>query len=100
MREAPEVAKRREYATKHGWLMYKLSPVGNRGAFDTVCAGPNGVVVFVEHKQATGRKRLHQIEEQKRLRRRGHIAEFCPTFESFRELLDNPVSSGTADPGY
>lgn len=97
MLESQVEAKCRRYALERGWRVYKLSPVGNRGAFDRIYVGP-GVVLFVEHKQAKGVKRGHQVLEQASLRRRGHVAEFCYSFAAFRELLDNPVSSASADP--
>lgn len=87
MLESATEKKCRKEAIKRRWLVYKLNPTNNRGAFDRAYASPSGVTIFVEHKQTKGAKRAHQEEEQRKLRKRGHVAEFVFSFESFCELI-------------
>lgn len=68
-------------------LSRKLVSENKKGAFDRIYVLPNGHLFFCEHKQPRGRPSAHQIREQKRLRKLGHVAEFAYSVPKFRALL-------------
>ena len=77
-----------DHAQKRGWLAYKLSYVGRRGAPDKLFISPQGAVLFIEFKTPTGPvSDLQQIALDKLHTRKVHCA-VCRTFEGFKSVLD------------